>query len=113
MANNLDSLNKKADRLLQEVEPPLQGQLTNEQLADAIFDGDPSLFSEQEREAILALVSSIIPRVKFQHGSTIDFLTTCDEQEFAVLCNWQDLLKALQRGDEAEAQKYRELLRTH
>src|SRR2546423_10474743 len=110
MANNLDSLNKKVDKLLQEVEPPLQGQLSDEQLATFIFNEDTSLFSEQERHAILALVSSISPRVQYKHGNTIDFLDACTDEELDVFGLYQDLLKAIMRGDQAEAQKYRTLL---
>ncbi len=88
---NLDSMNRKANRIMDEIQDPLQG--SDEDMIDQLFDGDPSLFTDHERERIEKLIATIQPRIKHQFGGSRDFLMQVTDAELEILHQYNQVLK--------------------
>lgn len=88
---NLDSMNTKANRIMDEIEGPPQH--TDRAMIDQIFDGDPSLFTDHERGRVEKLIATIQPRIKHRFGGSRDFLMQVTDAELEILHQYNQVLK--------------------
>ena len=91
--------------MLAEIKP----QHTHEDIAQSLFP-DLALLSAQERQALEQLLTDISEHVTYKYGGTRDLLIQSTDQELDKLYTYQNLMDALQRNDQASAEKYRRAL---